>query len=321
MHKDIYFHDDFGKLYEEIDGGKQEVFHYQNNEGKIKHQFIKRKIEQGITDQTLFDITSPYGYGGPIIVEGTSSKQLIEGFYNEFEKYCKQENIVSEFVRFHPIANNENQFKSIYDIQTLRKTVATELKPEEDIMLDQFSKSCRKKIRKALKQGVEYRITEAPESPANFTDVYYSTMDRNKASDYYYFSEDYFNKCIKYFKDNVVLVEALYEEKVIAAGFYFVANGIIHTHLSGTLTEYLELSPAYILRYAIALWGQDNNYKLIHHGGGTTNSENDGLFAFKKRFGNKLFDFSIGKKIWNEEIYDKLTEGKNNNGFFPLYRS
>ena len=126
-------------------------------------------------------------------------------------------------------------------------------------------------------------------------------MERNKATDYYYFDDDYFENCLKYFKSNIILVEAIYDDKVIAAGLYFVYNKIIHIHLSGTLSEYLHLSPAYILRYAVTLWGKEKGYELIHHGGGRSNSPEDGLYRFKKQFGkNTEFDFYIGKRygIW-----------------------
>lgn len=105
-------------------------------------------------------------------------------------------------------------------------------------------------------------------------------------------------------------------------GFYFVYNDIIHIHLSGTLSEYLYLSPAYILRYAITNWGKENNYKLIHHGGGRSDSSEDGLYQFKKRFSkNTEFEFYVGKKIWNEEIYNELCKKSGNEiEFFPGYR-
>ena len=67
------------------------------------------------------------------------------------------------------------------------------------------------------------------------------------------------------------------------------------------------MSPAYILRYAVTVWGKENGYKLIHHGGGRSNSEEDSLYLFKKNFA-KLYDtdFYIGKKIWNEKMSEPL---------------
>ena len=149
-------------------------------------------------------------------------------------------------------------------------------------------------------------------------------MERKNATEYYFFDDEYFNNIIKYYKDNIILVESIYENKVIAAGLYFTYKDVIHVHLSGTDTEYLSLSPAYILKYATAIWGKEHGYKVIHYGGGLSNSETDSLYVFKRKFANQTdFDFYIGKKIWNKDVYDKLCEIKNVNkdeSFFPAYR-
>src|SRR5690606_15147682 len=179
-------------------------------------------------------------------------------------------------------------------------------------------------VRNALNKGVSFQVTEKPEDISEFKKIYYSTMDRNNAKDYYYFDDAYFEKCMELFNDKLLLVEAIYDAKKIAMGLYFIYDKTIHIHLSGTLSEYLYLSPAYVLRYAVTMWGKENNYKLIHHGGGRTNSQEDSLYTFKKQFGkNTEFDFYIGKKIWNNEVYIKLCNDKNiapNTDYFPAYR-
>ena len=252
-----------------------------------------------------------------------NKEELLENYNKEFSKYCEENNIVSEFVRFHTLKKNYEDFKQIYNPIYMRKTLVTKL-DEEDVVQKQFGKSCRKNIRQALKKGIKYKVTKSPDNLDEFREIYYSTMDRNNATDYYYFDDEYFENVLKYFKENIILVQAIFEEKTIAAGLYFIYNDIIHIHLSGTLTEYLYLSPAYILRYAVTLWGIENGYKIIHHGGGRSNSEEDSLYLFKKNFA-KIYhaDFYIGKKIWNLEIYNKLCEiknVKNDDGFFPAYR-
>lgn len=150
-------------------------------------------------------------------------------------------------------------------------------------------------------------------------------MDRNNAANYYYFDDDYFKNCLKYFKENTILIEAIFQNKVIAAGIYFTYNKIIHVHLSGALSEYLYLSPAYVLRYAVTLWGKDKGYELIHHGGGRSNSREDKLFSFKKQFAqNTEFEFGVGRNIWNEDIYNRLCSSMSidlNCDYFPAYRT
>lgn len=325
---DIYFDDDYGKLYEEVEQGKAVVLKFKCEFGEIKHQFIKRKIPIKLDEEkTYFDIVTPYGYGGPLIERCKVGKreELIFQFNMEFQRYCKENNVVSEFIRFHPIINNVEDFRMMYDVKHIRNTIETNIRDYKDVIQSQFGKGCRKNIRQALNKGVTYRVTESPDDIGNFKEIYYSTMNRNHAQEYYYFDDKYFEKCLYLFKNNIILVEAIFENKVIAAGFYFVYNKIIHIHLSGTLSEYLYLSPAYILRYGVTLWGKEHGYELIHHGGGRSNSLDDSLYKFKKQFSkDEELKFCVGKKIWNQEIYEMLCEITGQDKeilFFPAYRA
>lgn len=324
---DIYFEPNYGKLYESIENGTSEVFEYTSKYGNINHMFIKREIPTKVDNRVYYDIVTPYGYGGPIITEKEEGmeKELVRGFSEEFSNYCREKQIVSEFVRFHPIFNNSKDFSSVYNTTYLRNTVATKIEPGVDAFQAEFSKSTRKTIRRALRSGVTFKVTKDPTDISKFLDIYYSTMDRNDASNYYYFDNKYFEDCLKYFRDNILLIEVEYESKIIAMAFYFVYDQIIHAHLSGTLTEYLKLSPAYVIKYATVQWASENGIKLIHYGGGKSNSEDDSLYKFKKKFTKETeFEFYVGKKIWNENIYNELCRIKNvdkNTEFFPAYRS
>ena len=149
-------------------------------------------------------------------------------------------------------------------------------------------------------------------------------MERKNADEYYFFNNKYFSNILSTLSDNILLVEAIYNEKTIAAGLYFIYNNLIHAHLSGTDSDYLYLSPAYILKYGTVIWAKENGYRLIHYGGGVSSDKEDSLFKFKKKFSqNTEFPFYIGKKIWNKKIYDLLC--KENKAdvdpeFFPSYR-
>ena len=325
---DIYFDVNYGKLYEKIENGKAVFYKYQSKGGIVTNQFILREIPNVIKGEKWYDIITPYGYGGPIIEKieaGYEKESLVSEYMEGFSEYCKKNKIVSEFIRFHPIVENGKDFLKPYNPKCIRHTLGTNLEKYVDPVQNEFSKKCRKNIRRALNKGVTWKITSDPEQIEEFKKIYYSTMDRNKAEEYYYFDDNYFELLKENFHNHLIYAEAIYKEKTIAAGLYFVYGDIIHIHLSGTLSEYLYLSPAYILRYAICCWGKTNGYALVHHGGGRSNSTEDGLYKFKKQFAlNTEFEFYVGQKIWNEEIYDQLCELlkiDKNIDFFPAYRS
>ena len=321
---DIYFEPAYGEVNEFIEPGVAETFEYVSKDGCITHMFMKRPIDVSIDGVEYFDLATPYGYGGPIIREVLGDQsQLVAGFKEAFQKYCIDNNIVSEFVRFSPNENNADEFEDFYEVIPLRHTIATYFREGENAVDTEFHKSARKVIRRALKQGVEYNIIEHPDNLDTFMDIYYDTMDRNDAQDNYYFSREYFQGLIDNFKDNLMSVEVMYEGKCIACGLYFLYEDKMHAHLSGTRHEYLNLSPAYILKYATALYGQEHGYSFIHYGGGTSNDPENPLYKFKSKFtkSDPLW-FKIGKKIYNQEIYDMLVEktGTEQLSFFPQYR-
>lgn len=322
---DIYFDKNYGKLYEKIENGIAQIFECKTVNGKITNQYIKREIPIKIDNNIYYDIVTPYGYGGPIIEECIGKKDVLINEYKDmFEKYCNDNNIVSEFIRFHPIINNALDFKTIYDVIYMRKTLCTNLKDYNNPIATQFTTGCRNCIRGCIKKGITYEIIECPNTIDSFKEIYYSTMDRNSASSYYYFEDEYFDKLLKHYRNNVVLVKAIYGNKTIAMTIYLTYNKLIHMHLSGTLSEYMYLAPTYVLQYAITLWGKENGYEYIHLGGGRSNSSQDALYMFKRKF-SKLYDcdFYIGKKIYNPKVYEKLCEIRNVNKdetYFPAYR-
>lgn len=61
--KDIYFDENYGKLYEKIEDGKANIFEYEDENGKITNQFLMRRIPEEIDGKNFFDLVTPYGYG------------------------------------------------------------------------------------------------------------------------------------------------------------------------------------------------------------------------------------------------------------------
>lgn len=324
---DIYFEPAYAALYQTKDSEAVE-YRFETNYGVITNLFLKRKIDIEIgADAPYYDLVTPYGYGGPVIhsVAAGRKDDLIAAYMEDFLEYTRAQHIVAEFVRFHPIIGNGVDFQEAYNAIYDRKTVGTRL-TYEDVIATEFSRHRRKDIRRILKNpDIHYEIDEHPDSLDEFVAVYYSTMDRDQADDYYYFGKAYFRQMLERFPDHITTGKVFLGNQLIAMGVYFRYGRFLHAHLSGTISEYLEYSPAYILKYALALYGHEKGYEVIHYGGGSSPSPDNSLYRFKREFGkNTEFDFYLAKKVWNAEVYQKLCEAKGtdmNTGFFPAYRS
>lgn len=321
---DIYFEPDYARLYETKDN-KAVEYRFECEHGVITNLFLKRKINISLPDGIqYYDLVTPYGYGGPVIHSTTDKEKLIAAYMEDFKSFAARENIIAEFVRFHPIIGNALDFKEAYNATYDRKTVGTTL-TYDDVIATEFSKHKRKDIRRILKNPeIRYEVDENPTSLDDFVEIYYSTMDRDGADDYYYFDKSYFQTMLEKFKGHITTGKVFLGEKLIAMGVYFRYGKYLHAHLSGTLSEYLEYSPAYILKYALAIYGHEKGYEVIHYGGGSSRSEENGLYKFKREFGkNTVFDFYIAKKVWNMDVYKSICEAVGadiNTDFFPAYR-
>jgi len=320
---DIFFLPEWGQAFQELDKGEVVVFEHRSTNGHIYYQFIKRKIPDFL-GHDFFDIITPYGFSGPVIVEekAESRSKLLQEFTETFAKFCINERIISEYVRFNPWIKNHLDFEKIYNLKYNNYTVHTDLSVK-DFFNDEFSKKARNRIRHAEKEGIitEYDFTGA--SLNEFLRLYRTTSEKNTISEYYRFSLKFLEYVFKLLKDNIFIINARYENKYISSTIVLEYGDYLHSFLTGNDYEYYNLNAHSLVLYEIAKYGKENGKKQMHLGGAFS----DQLFHFKKQFTKKGFcDFYVGKRIINERVYKDLVEKRirmgnlKDSSYFPLYR-
>lgn len=330
---DIYFKEEYARIYELNGDGKVEKFNYESEEGRVEYLFLKKLTKAGTGK--YYDITTPYGYGGPIFFPKNPNKlsKLVAGFRNEFEGYCRKNKIISEFIRFHPLFENYRYMDNHLEVICLQNTICMNLNSEEQI-LSEMSSQARNKLRKAIKSNVTVKREISENNIKNFMNIYYETMNKNNALSYYYFDEIYFKNLYKLGKKRVELFNAYHNNDLIATTFILKGEDVIHYHLSANTKKGYQLAANNLLLFEVAKWGVKNGYKAFHLGGGYGKvcGENiDPLYKFKSSFNkNGILEFHIGKKIHNHKIFNYLVkvhrektleENNENCEFFPPYRA
>lgn len=303
--KDVYFTFTYAKAHELKGDGQARCCLYLGNNGmKILYPFIMTNIPDYGMNSNFYDISSCYGYGGPL-VENFNKVDLIE-FERLLHEWCEVNNIVAEFIRFHPIINNQEIFKDNIIIEKNRDTVYVDIsKSMTDIWSHSITSKTRNRIRKAQKSEVTIKENSSLDC---FLDIYRQTMDRLKADACYYFNNKYFDELSKLMPDNMVVLEAIFEDKVIAASLFMYMGDNIHYHLSGSLSEYMKLCPNYLMIYYAIEYGKKKGMKKMHLGGGTTKMNNDTLLKFKRNFSKDSAEFYNGKRVHNQRIYELLSQ-------------
>lgn len=329
---DVYYLPDYTKAFQIHGDGEPLLFYYEDGNIKAMNVVLKRDIAKDkkfsgkLQENSYYDITTPYGYGG-FLIEGEVTQESLKCLDDEYSSLCKQEGIISEFVRFHPVLNNSESAEKIYEISNFGKTITLKLESQEQVWGD-FTPKNRNVIRKAKKSGVEIYWGRDAKLFSNFIDLYNDTMDKDNAKDYYYFKKNFYNSVLHDLKFNSMMFYAIYQEKIIAMSMIMHSNQQMHYHLSASNREYQNLAPTNLLLYEVGCWGSENGYKTFHLGGGLGSSE-DNLYKFKKAFNrNSDYTFAIGKKIFDEEKYNELVKIRSRDDnynsetlFFPKYRT
>ncbi|MCK9471966.1 MAG: GNAT family N-acetyltransferase [Bacilli bacterium] len=326
---DVYYLAEYSKAFQIHGDGDPILFYFDNGKIRAINVVMKRDIaldtnfKNKIPIDTYFDIITPYGYGGWII-EGV--KENYCDIFQSYEQYYSKNSIVCEFVRFHPILQNSMGLEASYNITDLGKTISIDLLSKEQIFADFTSKN-RNMIRKALKNDVAIYWGRSPYLFEKFEQIYNATMDKDDATEYYYFDNDFYGSILNDLKHNCLIFYAIYENKIISMSLIIFANNKAHYHLSGSEKEYQHLAPTNLLLHEASIWALENGFQTLHLGGGLGGKE-DSLFSFKKAFNReKVNKYYIGKKIFNNEAYRELTEIRKpesnfdpNSNFFPIYR-
>lgn len=330
---DVYYLSGYVKAFQVHGDGNPLLLYYQSDSLRAIYVTMKRDVSDSsffsgiIQSKTYYDFITPYGYGG-ILFDGDCNQSNLKKFGIKFSELLKEEKIISDFVRYHPLLNNADGMRPIAPIIDLGKTISMNLENKE-IIWENISSKNRNMIRKAEKSGVEIFFGKSLELFDKFSEIYNLTMDKDNAHPYYYFKKEFYKSIHNELNDNYEMFYAVYEKQIVAMSIIIFANNRMHYHLSGSLVEYKHLAPSNLLLYKAACWGYEQGFSEFHLGGGV-GSGRDGLYKFKEAFNRKSCNqFSIGKNIIDNDKYDYLVslrkkmdlEFNESSLFFPLYRS
>jgi len=328
---DIYYLPQYVKAFSLHGDGEPLLFSYESANTRAINVVMKRDIARSdrfgdtVAQGTLFDISTPYGYGG-FLVEGDAGEDALKKLDAEYCAWCRENGVVSEFVRFHPILENYRGMEPLYDVVHLGNTISMDLSSPDSIYFN-IRRSKRNRINKALREGMEVSFGWDAPLVDTFRKMYEATMDRNDAQDYYYFEKSFFESILVDLKDNALIFYARKDGQIIGTKLVLFCNGRMHGHLAATNTEDLQLSPVTVISYKAALWGYENGFQTYHLGGGV-GGQKDSLYTFKRELNTTSEHvFAVGKKIFDNVTYDKLLDCRKKSGdvldtgFFPQYRA
>jgi hypothetical protein len=305
--QDIYFTPQYYSIYQQRSEGKALCTIYQKGDDIALYPFILNDINSLGYDlnEQYFDIQGGYGYNG--VLSNSNSSSFLKSFYDIFNDFCLDNNIVSEFLRFNPLLNNHMlhrpDFNVIYDRNNINVNLLN-----DNMEKTEYEYSTRKNIKKAIASGLSFRFFYGNEISIDdietFYQVYSLTMDRNNAESFYYFDIDYFVNISRSLPRNSLFVFVLVDYKIISCELVLLGSSIAYSFLGGTLSEYFQFRPNDFLKHKTIELLKSLGFQNYLLGGG-----DEGVFRYKKSFSkNGIVPFFIGKKIHNPLVYKRVVE-------------
>lgn len=356
--RDVYFTSGYHLVWERNGDGAARGAMLETSEGNVFFPFLVRRLADvpalGREWRDYLDITSAYGYGGPLVstrdgrpADATRCVRLLALFRAEFSKWCREQRVVSEFIRFHPLLENEVGFlpratccpraaaerpDAPVEVVPANVTVWARLSTPEEHRRT-LSSSARRNLRKAERAGLTFQIEAGAQAWTDFRRLYTETMRRRSAGDYYLFSERYFDDCRRLLGDGAALLGVRRPPAddtpgdLVAAALFLRSVRWIHYHLGGSDPDALAERPNNLLFVGAMDWGASLGAFGMHLGGGFSSGGDDELLRFKSGFSPLRARFHLGRCIHLPEAYDDAVEcwrqsgGTDSGGFFPAYRA
>lgn len=300
-------------------GDEPVLFCFKNEGIEIILPLIVRKID----NSEFIDVTSAYGYVGPLSSQKELPSDILIDFSKSLIEYFKSNKTVSVFSRMHPSFENDLLIGNIGEIIPLSQTVYIDLTQELSLQKKQYRKGVKSDLSKLNREGYELFEDTDKEFIDEFIEIYNENMLRVEAKEEYFFDRSYYDMIFNSPDINSKLYFVVKDGIKVAASIFVFTDKIIQYHLSATRGEYLHNSPVRLLIDHVRIYGTENGYKELHLGGGLGSSE-DSLFNFKAGFSKERHQFKIWKYIVNQEAYDSLVKERNINNdsdYFPLYRA
>jgi hypothetical protein len=285
---------------------KPVFFVYEDDEGIFYHGFHVAPIK----DSTYYDVQSPYGYGGPLA--STDKPNFLKKAWSAYSLWCMENNILAEFIRFHPLAENWRYYNGAVILD--RQTVWIDVQCDDLLM--SYDVRSRTAVKKAHKDGLILEWAQGAELADLFELLYCEAMTRVNAEQSYYFKHEYFKSLLEWERSRLAICKK--DNNIVAMGIFLTGNRVMEYHLSASTIVGRRHAATNLIIHEAALLAQQQGYVKLHLGGGTDSQADNSLFFFKSGFSSHRAVFNIGKQIHNAGAYKNLHDDwQERNGMVP----
>ena len=301
---------------------------YQEGSYTIAIPLIIRPVNEihGLESFNSNDVTSIYGYLGPIASHHNLPERPVKNFQNKLREYFFDKNVVCVFSRLHPLINQEPILEGFGDVRNIGKTISISLSLTLDEQYSRYRENHKRDIRKLRQLGAHCTNDHLAEHSEDFVAIYHENMKRVGAQEDYFHNQSYFQKLLGAKDLDMHLVLCFLEGDIACGGLFSLCKGIVQYYLGATNSKYLRLAPMKLMIDEVRIWANESGASYFHLGGGRVS-----LLKFKAGFSDTVHDLNVWQLIVLKKKYQEICrqialwneQGSHepiDSDYFPLYR-
>jgi hypothetical protein len=322
---DVYFTPEYGRAVTVCESG--EWIRLEAFEGAWQLPLIVRTL----SDRTKDAITPHFSgvYASPAL-----SPLQIQEAWSETVACLRELGVISVLIRESPLVPQAPHLPGQQLIVSGHPTFVLE-HVDTDEAWTGLVKTCRTKIRKAIKNGytADVRAASLQDLAAgnDFRRLYEQTMQRVDAGAVYYFTDEYYQALFDGLGPDLFISEVRNHAGVPVCSDLLMRHGKrLHGHLSGSNPQDARMGTSNLSIWATIEFAVDQGIEQFHIGGGIT--RDDSLFIFKRVFGGREVHYDVSGLILEPTEYqarvkararecDVTAEALLTSNFFPAYRA
>jgi hypothetical protein len=326
---DVYHVPEYTALAAKHEGGMPIAFYAESAGREMLCPLLLREVPQHLGATADWrDITSPYGYPGPLITAPPDAHWVDDSFA-AFKELARRTGLISAFVRLHPLVGLSAEAVAAHGIVVYHGPVVyiDLTKPPKQLEAE-TRENHRRDIARLHKLGFVARVDDWS-LYNSFRALYRSTMQRVAAAKFYLFSDTYFQEVRHALEHRLhFCVVVAPNGDLAAAGLFTETDGIVEYHLGGSAEPYLRHAASKLMFYTIRQWAHASGYRTLNLGGGVGGQPGP-LLNFKAGFSRSRAPYYTLRVVFDAARYAHLTRLWRERaecpappiaGFFPDYR-
>ena len=238
--------------------------------------YLLREVPDGRAGQSsgLTDVTSVYGYSGPLAWGCAPGEDFLERAWLEILGVWREQRVVSAFTRFHPLLGNEALVSSIpwpgsggdqsAPVVPLGRTISIDLTLSDEAARADYSSSLRRQIKNYRAAGLTTTYDADMADLPEFARLYHETMDRNDADSYYFFDLEQLRRLKHALGDHLHLLVTRLGDEVGAACLFTEYEGIVQEHLMAASGAMAAISPYKVLIDDARAWARARGNRVVY---------------------------------------------------------